>query len=98
MMRSYAETDGCRRDFVLSYFGEEHEVPCGNCDNCEAGLVHADSEERPFAIGTRVAHAEWGEGEVQRYDEDRVIVLFEAVGYKTLGLEFVAEHELLRPA
>jgi hypothetical protein len=27
MMRSYAETTGCRRDFVLSYFGEDHEAP-----------------------------------------------------------------------
>jgi ATP-dependent DNA helicase RecQ len=98
MMRSYAETDGCRRDFILSYFGEEHEVPCGNCDNCEAGLVHADTAKRPFAIGARVAHSEWGEGEVQRYDEDRVIVLFESVGYKTLGLGLVAEHGLLREA
>lgn len=97
MIRAYAETRGCRRDFILSYFGEEHEVPCGNCDNCEAGLVHADTAKRPFAIGSRVVHPEWGAGEVQRYDEGRVIVLFESVGYKTLGLEIVAEHELLRP-
>ncbi|HYC82394.1 MAG TPA: ATP-dependent DNA helicase RecQ [Solirubrobacterales bacterium] len=98
MMRSYAETEGCRRDFILSYFGEEHEVPCGNCDNCEAGLVHADTAKRPFSIGSRVAHSEWGEGEVQRYDEDRVIVLFESVGYKTLGLEIVTEEGLLESA
>src|SRR6185312_7542205 len=31
MMRSYAETQGCRRDHILSYFGEQHEVPCWNC-------------------------------------------------------------------
>jgi ATP-dependent DNA helicase RecQ len=98
MMRSYAETDGCRRDFILSYFGEEHAVPCGNCDNCEAGLVTADLHPRPFAIGARVRHPQWGEGEVQRYDSDRVIVLFESVGYKTLGLGMVAEHGLLREA
>jgi len=97
MMRGYAETVGCRRDHVLSYFGEQHEVPCWNCDNCDAGLVSADSQPRPFGIGTRVRHPEWGEGEVQRYDEERVIVLFESVGYKTLGLEIVAAHELLTP-
>jgi ATP-dependent DNA helicase RecQ len=98
MMRAYAETDGCRRDFVLSYFGEEHEVPCWNCDNCDAGLVQADSRPRPFAIGDLVRHPEWGQGEVQRYDRDHVVVLFEAVGYKTLGLDLVAAHELLQPA
>jgi ATP-dependent DNA helicase RecQ len=98
MVRSYAETDGCRRDFVLSYFGEEHEVPCGNCDNCEAGLVTPESTPRPFAVGDLVHHPQWGDGEVQRYDHDRVIVLFESVGYRTLGLQIAAEHGLLRPA
>src|SRR5919205_4259769 len=38
MMRAFAETDGCRREFVLSYFGEPFDgVPCGHCDNCRAG-------------------------------------------------------------
>ena len=34
MMRAYAETDGCRRQFLLGYFGEELPEPCGNCDAC----------------------------------------------------------------
>jgi ATP-dependent DNA helicase RecQ len=33
---------------------------------------------------------------VQRYEGDRVVVLFDAVGYRTLGLEMVLERELLR--
>jgi ATP-dependent DNA helicase RecQ len=99
MMRSYAEFDGCRRDFVLSYFGEEHEPPCGNCDNCDAGLVRPEANiERPFEIGATVTHSEWGAGEVQRYDGDRVIVLFESVGYRTLNLELVEEKGLLQAA
>jgi ATP-dependent DNA helicase RecQ len=98
MMRSYAEYTGCRRDFVLSYFGEEHEPPCGNCDNCDAGLVEPEpEEERPFEIGATVTHSEWGPGEVQRYDNDRVVVLFESVGYRTLDLELVQEKHLLQP-
>jgi ATP-dependent DNA helicase RecQ len=98
MMRSYAEHTGCRRDFVLSYFGEDHEAPCGNCDNCEAGLVEAEEDvERPFEVGSTVAHSEWGRGEVQRYDGDRVVVLFESVGYRTLDLELVTERGLLEP-
>jgi ATP-dependent DNA helicase RecQ len=99
MMRSYAEHTGCRRDFVLSYFGEDHEAPCGNCDNCDAGLVEPKADvERPFQIGATVTHNEWGPGEVQRYDGDRVVVLFESVGYRTLGLELVEEKNLLRTA
>ena len=97
MMRSYAEHGGCRRDFVLSYFGEDHEAPCGNCDNCDAGLVKPETDaERPFEVGATVSHSEWGPGEVQRYDSNRVVVLFESVGYRTLDLNLVTEKELLK--
>jgi ATP-dependent DNA helicase RecQ len=98
MMRAYAETQGCRRDRILSYFGEEHEVPCFFCDNCDAGLVKADDTERPFPIGAAVTHKSWGSGEVQRYDRDRVVVLFESVGYRTLALTLVEEEGLLEPS
>jgi ATP-dependent DNA helicase RecQ len=95
MMRSYAETEGCRRDHILSYFGEEHAIPCFYCDNCDAGLVKADTSPRPFPIGAPVTHKSWGSGEVQRYDRDRVVVLFESVGYRTLDLGLVEEEGLL---
>ena len=96
MMRAYAEHDGCRREFVLTYFGEEYEGPRGNCDNCEAGVVEEPGGERPWALGSTVTHAEWGEGAVQRYDGGQVTVLFESVGYRTLGVELVLERRLLR--
>jgi ATP-dependent DNA helicase RecQ len=95
MMRAYAEHPGCRRQFILSYFGEEYEGPCGNCDNCDAGRGEASAADGPFAVGARVKHAEWGEGAVQRYDGDQMTVLFDAVGYKTLSLELVVQGELL---
>jgi ATP-dependent DNA helicase RecQ len=98
MMRSYAEADGCRREFVLSYFGEPFEAPCGNCDNCLAGRSEAAPAQVPFSVGARVAHGDWGEGVVQRYDDAAVVVLFDDVGYKTLALDLVLERELLRAA
>jgi ATP-dependent DNA helicase RecQ len=99
MMRGYAETDGCRRAFVLAYFGEPFEPPCGNCDNClDGNTENAAPDEVPFAVGSRVRHDQWGEGVVQRYDEDAVVVLFDEVGYKTLALEVIAERSLLEPA
>jgi superfamily II DNA helicase RecQ len=36
MMRGYAETIGCRRQYLLGYFGEQLTHPCGNCDTCAA--------------------------------------------------------------
>jgi ATP-dependent DNA helicase RecQ len=98
MMRGYAEADGCRREFLLSYFGEPFEPPCGNCDNCEAGRGEAAARDRPYAVGVRVAHDQWGEGVIQRYDDEAVVVLFDDVGYKTLALDVVRERGLLEEA
>jgi ATP-dependent DNA helicase RecQ len=99
MMRAYAETRACRRAFLLNYFGEPAPATCGSCDNCDAGhsLVAAPAEE-PFPLGTRVAHATWGGGTVQRYEEDKLVVLFDDGGYRTLALDLVVEGDLLRRA
>jgi ATP-dependent DNA helicase RecQ len=99
MMRGYAETTDCRRQFLLGYFGEQLDSPCGNCDNCSSGLMQEQAEsydDTPFPVGTPVEHSEWGNGMVMRVEEDRVVVLFDEVGYKTLGLAAVTQHHLLR--
>jgi ATP-dependent DNA helicase RecQ len=95
MVRGYAETTGCRREYILSYFGEEFDPPCGNCDNCDAGLTPADVRPHPFEIGASVRHRELGDGMVQRYDGDTVVVLFDEHGYRALGLDLVLERDLL---
>jgi ATP-dependent DNA helicase RecQ len=101
MMRHYAEHDGCRRSFLLSYFGQDYPGPCGNCDNdrehpqAPAAAMPADV---PFAVGARVVSERWGEGTVQRYDGDQVTVLFDEHGYRELYLPVVSERGLLRPA
>jgi ATP-dependent DNA helicase RecQ len=98
MMRAYAETRGCRRQFILSYFGEPFDPPCGNCDNCEAGFISPDVEiDTPFQVNRRVRHQEWGEGSVVRLeDTDKLTVLFDQVGYKVLSLVLLKENGLLR--
>ncbi|TQN40847.1 ATP-dependent DNA helicase RecQ [Blastococcus colisei] len=100
MMRGYAETTECRRQFLLGYFGEQLDEPCGNCDNCSAGTAQdhpaADDHDTPFPVETPVEHTEWGAGVVMRVEDDRITVLFDEVGYKTLGLAAVLEHDLLR--
>ena len=97
MMRRYAEHTGCRRSFLLTYFGQDYPGPCGNCDNdLEPG--EATQPEEPFAVGTRVASDHWGEGTVQRYDGDHVTVLFDEHGYRELFVPIVLERNLLRPA
>ena len=95
MMRRYAEHSGCRRSFLLSYFGQDYPGPCGACDNDRAAPPpHPDAE--PFAVGGRVASERWGEGTVQRYDGDQVTVLFDDHGYRDLLVSLVVERGLLR--
>jgi ATP-dependent DNA helicase RecQ len=100
MMRGYAETTDCRRQFLLGYFGEQLDSPCGNCDNCDNGLAEeqaATDDDTPFPVETPVVHSEWGNGIVMRVEDDRLVVLFDEVGYKTLALAAVTAHGLLRP-
>jgi ATP-dependent DNA helicase RecQ len=100
MMRGYAETTECRRQFLLGYFGEQLSEPCGNCDTCSDGTAQEnpgpDDHDVPFPVETPVEHTEWGPGVVMRVEDDRIVVLFDEVGYKTLGIAAVTENDLLR--
>ncbi|MGZ4660710.1 MAG: RecQ family ATP-dependent DNA helicase [Arthrobacter sp.] len=109
MMRAYAETDGCRRKFLLGYFGEDLPDPCGNCDGCAEAANQAAAKEsdggapasaagEPFPLQSTVVHKDWGPGLVMRHEDDVITVLFEQEGYKTLSRAAVVEHQLLKPA
>lgn len=98
-MRGYAETPGCRRQFLLNYFGEDLASPCGYCDTCDAGRADRVAAEvaadAPYALQSTVHHPSFGDGMVMSYEEDRVVVLFEQEGYKVLALDAVRVHGLL---
>jgi ATP-dependent DNA helicase RecQ len=100
MMRAYAEDRrGCRRAFILGYFGEAFDPPCGNCDLCNAGRNDPEAPTAAgFTVGDRVTHHTWGLGTVGRIEGDQLTVVFDTVGYKTLDTTLVAERHLLDPA
>ena len=96
MMRAYAETDDCRRAFVLSYFGEPFEPPCGNCDNCRGRARERRAAGRRAVRGRRAGRARpVGRGRrpaLRRRRDGRAV---RRGGYKTLALEVVRERALL---
>ena len=99
MMRGYAETDRCRSAYLLAYFGEPTEGLCGACDNCRAGIAGEEVAEHDlYRLQSRVTHPEFGPGVVTDVEEDRVTVLFEDVGYRTLSLAVVEGQGLLETA
>jgi ATP-dependent DNA helicase RecQ len=114
VMRHYAELETCRRQFLLNYFGEETDGACGRCDNCErrseAPRVARPSAERgsfvpleggrPFPLQSWVVHPEFGKGVVEEYRGERIVVLFEREGSRTLALRSAAspaDGNVLRP-
>jgi ATP-dependent DNA helicase RecQ len=96
MMRRYAEHTGCRRSFLLTYFGQIYPGPCGNCDN-DLQRPSTPHWEEPFPVGARVATEHWGEGTIQRYDRDQVTILFDDHGYRDLLVSTLLEKKLIRP-
>jgi ATP-dependent DNA helicase RecQ len=99
MMQGYAETRDCLRKYVLNYFGEAFE-PNGKCccSHCDSGIVAAknqDEKNRPFPLNSRVAHRSLGIGEVMRYENGKMVVLFNVSGYATLDIELVLQNDLL---
>ena len=95
MVRAYAETLRCRRQVLLGYFGEQLEEPCGRCDTCRSGTGagprgpgggrRAGCGRDELAPQSHVEHRQWGPGVVMDSESDRVTVLFDSVGYKTLA-------------
>jgi len=102
MMQQFAETSGCRRQFLLGYFGDALPEPCGNCDTCasgsalaEEGRTATDGDDDEFPPESEVEHTEWGHGTVMSAEQDRITVFFESAGYRVLSIDDIRSRGLL---
>ena len=58
LMQCFAEIPGCRRKYLLEYFGDQYDHSCGNCDNCQRKGEHSEAalsagSSQSVAGGTR---------------------------------------------
>jgi ATP-dependent DNA helicase RecQ len=111
MVATYAESNACRRRYLLNYLGDEYPAElCLRCDSCLRTAEKRvfddwdlDSQNErieanrggPFSPGTSVAHPEWGPGTVQRVEGEIVVVRFDSVGYRSMHGPTVLERDLL---
>ncbi|MEV0158029.1 ATP-dependent DNA helicase RecQ [Micromonospora sp. NPDC050686] len=95
MMRRFAESQGCRLQSLLGYFGEQLSRPCGHCDNCQGGTSEVLPDDGPYPLHSTVRHPKWGSGMVLGYEQDSMTVLFDDVGYKILSVSVVTAQDLL---
>ena len=51
--------------------------------------------DEPYPLHSTVRHKAWGSGTVLGYTDDKMTVLFETVGYKTLSVASIRKGNLL---
>lgn len=68
-MKDFAEHEGCRRQYILQYFGEDFPPYCGSCDYCLSNLEHREATIEAQKILSAVTRT----GE--KFGEDYIIAL-----------------------
>ena len=81
VMERYCYTTGCLRNYILKYFGENHEKPCEDCGNCNREFETLDMTDAAKKIINCVYEAKGRYG--------RGIIIDTVLGAKTARLKEV---------
>ena len=76
--------------------GEMLAQPCGNCDRCADDDSRETAGPPPLPVDTQVEHRQWGPGVVMGGEPDRITVLFDRYGYRTLSADVISATGVLR--
>ncbi|MEW6057070.1 MAG: ATP-dependent DNA helicase RecQ [Bdellovibrionota bacterium] len=85
----YVRSHLCRWYYLLRYFGEDLQEPCGYCDNCRKQLEKPVTSASTLSAGNYVQHNEWGVGEVMKRIGPNLKIYFPGVGEKILREAFI---------
>lgn len=85
-MKEFAEHDGCRRQYILEYFGERAPAYCGSCDYCLSNLEHKDATVEAQKVLSAISRT----GE--KYGADYIIDFIRG----SQSVKIVAAHKLLK--
>lgn len=92
-MTFYATTDGCLRQFILRYFGENAPAHCGNCSNCLRLSREADFGAKTTSGKTAKPHY------VAAYNVDeKLLVPLKALRAKLAALQGVPAYAIFSDA
>jgi ATP-dependent DNA helicase RecQ len=69
--------------------------PAASGVTAEQAPAPAPEGDAPYPLHSTVRHTQWGLGTVLGYDRDRMTVLFDEVGYKSLSVPVVRDNGLL---
>lgn len=85
-MKDFAEHEGCRRQYILQYFGEDFPNYCGSCDYCLSNLEHREATIEAQKVLSAVTRT----GE--RFGEDYIIALLRG----SRSAKIIPEHTELK--
>ena len=98
MMRAYAETERCRSAVHARLLRRRGPRPVRDLRQLRGRRsrpTRRPTRSVPYAVQSTVRHAEFGLGTVTDVEDDRITVLFEDEGYRTLALDLIEERGLL---
>lgn len=93
--RPCGHCDNCARGDAVPVAKRRHRVAVATSRSSPARPSPTHDDSRPYALHSTVSHRTWGRGTVLGYDDDRMTVLFDEVGYKTLSVAVVRDNDLL---